>query len=560
LDTELNLGNHISKFYKSFSGTDTLAFIMMPGSSPVVIGSLTTISYSMYRNKKPVINIGRTNINGVTRGSRIFAGTMVFTLINQHWLKELQSQLDWLQGFKDLKVDELPLFDIMIVSANEYGNAVSMYIYGIDFTDEAQTISVEDLFTENVFSFVARDISNFKAWDKKAKATVKDSSNSKYDKYTKRVYVLESSNITLEEAIELERKQTLKELEAKAPQKKVYSLSRVLYQSTTRLMMGNDVAEIQTLLNQTRLFTLEINGVFDSQTDEAVRRYQSLIGDTIDGVVDDKLYNALKNQVQEVPVKLAVVVNKHGAMVYRNTSLHSDIVDTKEYREHINIHDFIVTDDGRWYETDTGYVIETDVYSSYYAGNVIEFPTIDYGASDAYVTLIQSALSTIYPDFNNITGTYDAETKKKIMQLQLENGYTATGIVDYNTWVLLHMLSGNNSIQMSNDNFVIEFDTPPGIYEMELSQVFKQIINFNAIMSCNNYLNVKATLICTYDNNTSEVYTKNTIIKDHTTMSLDEFNNAFVYNPKHGKAPYRIDYILYPYNKKSYKWTIMIKE
>ena len=155
------VGN-ISKFYKSFSGTDTLAFILMPGCTPVVIGSLTTISYSMFRNKKPVINIGRTNINGVTRGSRIYAGTMIFTLINQHWLKELQDQIDYIKDFEDLKVDELPLFDIMIVSANEYGNAVSMYIFGIDFTDEAQTISVEDLFTENTFSFVARDISTFK--------------------------------------------------------------------------------------------------------------------------------------------------------------------------------------------------------------------------------------------------------------------------------------------------------------------------------------------------------------------------------------------------------------
>ena len=74
MEKELNLGTQISKYYKSFSGTDTLAFIMMPGSSPVVIGSLTTVSYSMFRNKKPVVNIGRTNINGVTRGARIFAG------------------------------------------------------------------------------------------------------------------------------------------------------------------------------------------------------------------------------------------------------------------------------------------------------------------------------------------------------------------------------------------------------------------------------------------------------------------------------------------------------
>ena len=34
----------IHKYYKSFSGTDTLAFILMPGASPVCIGSLTTIS------------------------------------------------------------------------------------------------------------------------------------------------------------------------------------------------------------------------------------------------------------------------------------------------------------------------------------------------------------------------------------------------------------------------------------------------------------------------------------------------------------------------------------
>ena len=193
MEKEFNLGNHISKYYKSFSGTDTLAFIMMPGSSPVVIGSLTTISYSMYRNKKPVINIGRTNINGVTRGSRIFAGTMIFTLINQHWLKELQEQLDWLSDFEELKVDELPLFDIMIISANEYGNAVSMYIYGIDFTDEAQTISVEDLFTENTFSFVARDVSNFKTFKPVAIERISKVGVTRRTRPFQRLYVLDSS-------------------------------------------------------------------------------------------------------------------------------------------------------------------------------------------------------------------------------------------------------------------------------------------------------------------------------------------------------------------------------
>ena len=157
----------LSDFYKSFSGTDTLVFILLPGSQPVVLGSITTVSYSLYRTKQPVINLGRTNINGVTRGSRIYAGTMIFTLINQHWLNELmdeQSQnSNWLAQYKELKADELPLFDLMIVSANEYGSYVSMFIHGVDVIDEGQVISVEDLFTENTLSFVARDIQTFKA-------------------------------------------------------------------------------------------------------------------------------------------------------------------------------------------------------------------------------------------------------------------------------------------------------------------------------------------------------------------------------------------------------------
>ena len=232
--TELNLGNQISKYYKSFSGTDTLAFIMMPGSLPVVIGSLTTISYSMYRNKKPVINIGRTNINGVTRGSRIFAGTMIFTLINQHWLKELQEQVSLLTNYDELKVDELPLFDIMIVSANEYGNYVTMYIYGIDFTDEGQTISVEDLFTENTFSFIARDISVFKAGKLNAKMKYKDNDSNSKNVFAQKYYVLKSSSTSLEELAKLEQDYNLIKLEHINTYKPKEVLARELYYSSSK--------------------------------------------------------------------------------------------------------------------------------------------------------------------------------------------------------------------------------------------------------------------------------------------------------------------------------------
>lgn len=561
MEKELNLGNQISKYYQSFSGTDTLAFIMMPGSSPVLIGSLTTISYSMYRNKKPVINIGRTNINGVTRGSRIFAGTMIFTLINQHWLRELQEQLTWLKSFNELKVDELPLFDIMIVSANEYGNAVAMYIYGIDFTDEAQTISVEDLFTENVFSFVARDVSNFKALNyKKPEGVIKSNNTNANNSLFQRFYILDSSSTNLDDLAQLEKELTISKIVESNKEKRHYVLARDLYFSSSRTMIGNDVANIQSLLNQTKITSIPVNGVFDSATDEAVRKYQSYIGEDIDGVVTDKLYNLLITQTNSDEVRYGTIVNKYGAYVYRQPNLQSDIVDVKPYRDQIFIHEIIADSDEKfknWYKTSTGFVLAEDVYSAYYAGSVVEFPQIEYGDNNAYVTMIQTALSKIYPEFTEITGVYDYNTQTYIKKLQEENGLVVTGVVDNDTWLLLQSLSDNIYSEVSNDNFKIEFNLLPDVYNITSDKILEELSLFNMVISCNNYITVKTSVVCIYDDNNSETLTKTISIKDPTKISLEDFRNAFVYNPKYGKIPRQVDYIVYPCNKKSYKWTIM---
>lgn len=590
MEQELNLGAQISKYYKSFSGTDTLAFIMMPGSTPVVIGSLTTISYSMFRNKKPVVNIGRTNINGVTRGIRIYAGTMIFTLINQHWLKELQEQVSWLAGFEELKVDELPLFDIMIVSANEYGNYASMYIYGIDFTDEAQTLSVEDLFTENTFSFIARDVSNFKAGKLNARNVHKGSSNQsyerinqrfyilgsnnisfidslrknpaqKYGEFSQKFYVLDSSNISTDELAKLEYELTQSKIQMNNDYKKIYRLNRDLYYSTSRTIMGNDVAKVQKLLNKTNLYSLPINGVFDELMDKTIRDYQSKIAMDITGIVTEKLYNQLINQIETSGDRKGVVVNKYGAFVYKNASLSSSIVDTKPYREQVLLFEFIIDDaDGytqKWYRIDTGYVLEEDIYSSYYTGNVIEFPKIQYGDSNVYVTLIQSALSSIYPSYNSSGSLYDYTTQVQIKKLQEDNGIYPSGIVDNDTWLLLQSLSGNITNQVSSDNFKIKFNTLPGAYNINKENALSNSDIFDVTVSCDNYINIKITAICIYDDKTSETISKTFIIKEEQILSIKDLKNVFNFNPKYNKIPKEIDYIIYPYNKKSYKWEIM---
>lgn len=557
---ELNIGNHISKYYQSFSGTDTLAFIMMPGCEPVALGSVTTISYSMYRNKKPVINIGRTNINGVTRGARIFAGTMIFTLINQHWLKELQEQLPWLKNFNELKVDELPLFDIMIISANEYGNAVVMHIFGIDFTDEAQTISVEDLFTENVFSFIARDVSNFTKINTSPVISEK-SKNAAPVEQTQRFYILDSSSSSLDDVAKLERLMILSKIQELNQETRSHTLTRDLYFSSSRLMMGNDIASIQTMLNQIRITSIPVTGIFDSITDKAVKEYQSEIGMEINGVVDNKLYNSLINKVSgDSKIRYGTVVNKYGAFAYREPNLMSDIVDTKAYKEQVVIQGVIVDDaenPNTWYKTNSGFILIEDVYSSYYTGGIIEFPVIKYNDNNAYVTMIQTALSKIYKDFTEITGKYDITTQEYIKKFQRENGLVDTGVVDNNTWLLLQSFSNDILTEVSNDNFKIETKTPPGVYNISKNTVVDDLNLFTATISCDNYIPVKTSAICIYDDNTSETLTKTISVKEPQVVELREFQNAFVYNPKYGKTPKQIDYVIYPYNKKPFKWTLM---
>ena len=105
------MSSYAPTFYRSFSGTDALVFIILPQTEPILLGSLSTISYSMYRDKKPVSVIGKVNVGGFTRGTRIYAGTMIFTLLNQHWVNEVKENVGWLNLINRLKTDELPLFD-----------------------------------------------------------------------------------------------------------------------------------------------------------------------------------------------------------------------------------------------------------------------------------------------------------------------------------------------------------------------------------------------------------------------------------------------------------------
>lgn len=582
------MDTHISRYYQSFSGTDTIAFLMMPDCTPIVIGSLTTISYSMFRNKKPVINIGRTNINGVTRGSRIFAGTMIFTLINQHWLRELQDQWKenyngnyYLANVSELKVDELPPFDIMIVSANEYGSAVAMYVYGIDFTDEAQTISVEDLFTENTFSFIARDVSVFK--DIINRKTTAVSSEGDAPNYTSikrgdpiRAFVFDDVymdwSAIYTKAQEYRKKQILtQELHKRDYIAKMYPRDLYWSNSMKHPFVGSDVVFVQSSLAKRNFYSGEIDGVFSQSLSDAVRAFQSSIGFTPTGVVDQKLFLALTEEYYAKGYRLAIGVNKYGTNIYSHPYLGSTISGILGFNESVAYTEIVKVMDGDverlFLKTARGYIYVNDIYSFDFENETVEFPTLKKGIDNpsAYVIMLQNALQTIYNnEFQNFKyGVYDEETVKFVMRFQNDYGdaygfkYT-DGTVNPDTWVAIEDVSGGNFGEINNKGFKLDLNKLPGDYDITSVDILGELNNFYAtIQAKSGKVLTKASVVAYFPSGKSKTTSTTLEATDGTKISMFDFREALYYDVEEGCMPSRADFFIYPYNVSSpCKWTL----
>lgn len=150
--------------YSSFSGCDMVAIFEVPINSKKavskVIGTLQTITYSIHNEKIPVRCLGDMNMKNVVFGGRIIAGSMVFTVFNRHWLKELMADYMKAKGYSSIHYlsDELPPINITISMANEYGHNARLSLYGVTFVNEGQVMSINDNYTENTFEYYAKDI------------------------------------------------------------------------------------------------------------------------------------------------------------------------------------------------------------------------------------------------------------------------------------------------------------------------------------------------------------------------------------------------------------------
>lgn len=64
-----------------------------------------------------------------------------------------------------IKPSDLPPFDIILLFLNEAGNGGKIILYGVDIVHDSQTLSVEDIYTEVQYQYIARDIEYFDSID-----------------------------------------------------------------------------------------------------------------------------------------------------------------------------------------------------------------------------------------------------------------------------------------------------------------------------------------------------------------------------------------------------------
>lgn len=194
-----------SRSYNSFSGIDIKAVF-----ANKIMAEIQAISYSITREKAPIYTMGSADPRSFSRGKRGIAGTLVFIMFDRHTilstlggyahdggLKFLSDKDDIRPEFADLQggglvtdpgsvnavgntvdqqessiagpaddqavsrawyVDQIPPFDITLAAANEYGALAVMRIFGVEILNEGYGVSVDDIVSEQQYTYVARSI------------------------------------------------------------------------------------------------------------------------------------------------------------------------------------------------------------------------------------------------------------------------------------------------------------------------------------------------------------------------------------------------------------------
>ena len=168
-----------TRTYTSFSGCDISAVF-----HNTILSEINGISYSVTREKAPIYTMGSADPRSFSRGKRGIAGSLIFTIFDRAPLHSIIDQALYAAKYTDFRSpvavheagglatsrdlgfqlrkavygDQIPPFDITLAAVNEYGNAASMRIYGVEILNQGAGMSVDDIVNEEQSTFVARHV------------------------------------------------------------------------------------------------------------------------------------------------------------------------------------------------------------------------------------------------------------------------------------------------------------------------------------------------------------------------------------------------------------------
>ena len=124
----------------------------------VEFANIQTVSVSSTRDVYAERVLGSAWVRRYERGGRTVAGSMAFTMFDGDSLRKLAgARLE--SSREDLGYympDDIPEFNVVLSATNEYGQTVSGIILGITIVNAGSTVGVQDIFTEQMYSYVAR--------------------------------------------------------------------------------------------------------------------------------------------------------------------------------------------------------------------------------------------------------------------------------------------------------------------------------------------------------------------------------------------------------------------
>ena len=187
--------------YESIGGSSThivINFHLLNSSGqiievPIYFGSMITISYSVYRSKQSVFNMGSKLIDGFAIGNKYVAGTLIKGVFDNDELNNTLNTIrnTLIDNFKisdistvsnsklihSIMKDDVLSCDINIIYTNEYSDKTHMeVIYDATFINNGQVASINDIITETTISYIARSVKSMH--ETKESAKVSGSKNS----------------------------------------------------------------------------------------------------------------------------------------------------------------------------------------------------------------------------------------------------------------------------------------------------------------------------------------------------------------------------------------------